>query len=68
MTFKIVYRKGEAELGSAPWPDEEGAIRLARNQFPMRRKRNGATSVIVLDMSADTPKIIFSLTDEEVPQ
>jgi hypothetical protein len=68
MTFKIVYWKGEVELGSAPWPDEEGAIRLARNQFPMRRKRNGATSVIVIDMAAETPKIVFSLTDEEAPQ
>ncbi len=68
MSFKIIYRKGEVELGSAPWPDEEGAIRLARNQFPMRRKRNGATSVIVIDMDAETRKVVFSLTDEETPQ
>ncbi len=68
MTFKIIYRKGEVELGSAPWPDEEGAIRLARNQFPMRRKRNGATSVIEIDMDAKTRKVVFSLTDEEASQ
>jgi len=67
MTFKIIYRKGDVELGSAPWLDQEGAIRLARNQFPMRRKLHGATSVIVINMDADTPKIVFSLTDEEVP-
>ncbi len=68
MTFKIIYRKGDVELGSAPWPDEEGAIRLARNQFPMRRKRNGATSVIVIDMDTEARQIVFSLTDEELPQ
>jgi hypothetical protein len=34
MTFKIIYRKGEVELGSAPWLDEEGAIRLARKEAP----------------------------------
>ncbi len=68
MAFKIIYMKGDVELGSAPWLDEEGAIRLARNQFPMRRKSNGATSVIVIDVDADPPKIVFSLTDEEAPQ
>jgi hypothetical protein len=67
MTFKIIYRKGDVELGSAPWLDQEGAIRLARNQFPMRRKLHGATSVIVIDMDSATQEIVFSLTDEEAP-
>jgi len=68
MPFKIIYRKDDAEIGSAPWPDEEGAIRLARNQFPMRRKQNGATSVVVIDMDSETKNIIFSLTDADLPQ
>jgi len=68
MPFKIIYRKGEVEIGSAPWPDEEGAIRLARNQFPMRRKQNGATSVVVIDMGAEPHNIVFSLTDADIPQ
>jgi hypothetical protein len=59
MTFKIIYWKGDVELGSSPWLDEEGSIRLARNQFPMRGKRNGATSVIVIDMDGETPKSSF---------
>ncbi len=67
MTFKIIYRKGDVELGSAPWLDKEGAIRLARNQFPMRRKLHGATSVIVIDMDSATQEIVFSLADEEAP-
>jgi hypothetical protein len=68
MAFKIIYRKGDVELGSAPWLDEEGAIRLARNQFPMRRKLHGATSVVVIDMDSASLKIVFTLTDEEAPQ
>jgi len=69
MGYKIIYKKGDADIGSAPWPDEEGAIRLARNQFPRRHKQNGATSVIVINMDAAAPdNIIFSMTEAEIEQ
>ncbi|HEY8095530.1 MAG TPA: hypothetical protein VIE65_05480 [Methylobacter sp.] len=59
MAYRIVFLKGDAEIGSTPWRDDLASAKAhATNQFPIHRKQSDATSVIVIDVNRQ--KIVFS--------
>ena len=59
MAYTVVFLKGDKIVGMTPWVDRDRAIAHAKQDFPIRRRKVGATSVHVVDVM--TSEVIFAL-------
>lgn len=63
MAYKVVFLKGNESVGMTPWVDRDRAISHARQDFPLRQKKVGATAVHVVDVM--TSETIFVLPEPD---
>jgi hypothetical protein len=64
MSYVIKFLKEDRVVGSMTWDgDIKSAITHARDQFPIWRKTNGATLVVVVD--DDDNETVFTFGDEK---
>lgn len=63
MSFKVVFLKDSHAVGVSPWADREQAIAYAKDHFPIRQRKLGATSVYVVEILTD--KVVFRLPARE---
>jgi hypothetical protein len=59
VAYKVVFLKGDEIVGMTPWVDRDRAIAHAKQDFSIRRRKVGATSVHVVDVM--TSEVIFAL-------
>jgi hypothetical protein len=58
MSYKVVFLRGVEDVGSSPWMSRHLAVKHAKDQFPLRRRRLGATAVYVVERLTDD--VVFS--------
>jgi hypothetical protein len=58
MSCKVVFLRGLQDVGCSPWMNKDLAVEHAKDQFPLRRRKLGATAVYVVDRLTD--EVVFS--------